>query len=304
MVLPEIIEKIALLKAERNAIILAHNYQIEEVQDLADYTGDSFELSRLAADLDCEVIVFCGVDFMAESAAILAPDKIVLLPARLAGCPMADMVTPAALREYKEKYPDAAVVTYINSSAAVKAESDICVTSANAAAVVNSLEEAQVIFVPDKNLAHFVSCHTGKEIIPWPGYCITHYRISSEDIARARRAHPDALVIVHPECCPDVAGKADAVLGTGGMIRFVKETEASEIIVGTESGMVYRLCQERPDLKYHIPTPGLICPNMKYTTPALVLSSLEKMQHRIVVPPDVREGAAEALRRMLAVPLP
>ncbi len=304
MVLPEILEKISFLKSERNAVILAHNYQMEEVQDLADYTGDSFELSRLAADLDCEVIVFCGVDFMAESAAILAPDKLVLLPARYAGCPMAAMVTPAALRECKKKYPDAAVVAYINTSAEVKAEIDICVTSANAAAVVNSLEETQVIFVPDRNLAHFVSCHTDKEIIPWPGYCITHYRISAEDIARARRDHPGAPVIVHPECRPDVTGIADAVLGTGGMIRFVKETEASEIIVGTESGMVHRLYKERPDLKYHVPAPGLICPNMKYTTPELVLSSLENMQHRIVVAPDVMEGAAEALRRMLAVPLP
>lgn len=302
MVLPEIKEKIAALKAERKAVILAHNYQVEEVQDLADHTGDSFELSRIAAAVEAEVIVFCGVHFMAESAAILAPDKVVLLPEKAAGCPMADMVTPAALRQYKEKYPDAAVVTYINSSAAVKAESDICATSANAAAVVNSLEAGRIIFTPDQNLAHFVSHHTDKEIIPWPGYCITHHRISPEDIVRARRAHPGAVVIVHPECRPGVAELADAVLGTGGMIRFVKETAAAEVIVGTEAGMIHRLRAERPDLKYYTPTPCLICPNMKYTTPDKVLSSLENMHHRVTVPPEIRERAAEALRRMLAVP--
>lgn len=301
MTLREIKERIVSLKAERKAIILAHNYQMEEVQDLADYTGDSFELSRLASTLDCEVIVFCGVDFMAESAAVLAPDKVVLLPVKAAGCPMADMVEPGALRQCKTKYPDAAVVTYINSSAAVKAESDICVTSANAAAVVNSLEADRIIFAPDKNLAHFVSRRTDKELIPWPGYCITHHRILPEDIIRARRAHPEALVIVHPECRPGVVEQADAVLGTGGMIRFVKETAANEIIVGTESGMINRLRKERPDLKYFTPIPGLICPNMKYTTPDLVLSSLDKMQHRISVPRATRERAAGALRRMLAV---
>ncbi len=303
MLLQEIKSKITSLKAERKAVILAHNYQVEEVQDLADYTGDSFELSRLAATLDCEVIVFCGVDFMAESAAILAPDKVVLLPEKAAGCPMADMVTPEALRQLKMKYPGAAVAAYINSSAAVKAESDICVTSANAAAVINSLDAGQIIFAPDKNLAHFVSLFTGKKLIPWPGYCITHHRILPQDITRARRAHPGALVIVHPECRPGVAKMADVVLGTGGMISFVKETGAKELIVGTESGMIHRLRKERPDIIYFSPIPGLICPNMKYTTPDLVLSSLEKMQHPISVPPGIREQAGEALRRMLAVTL-
>lgn len=302
MALPEIKEKIIALKEKRNAVILAHNYQMEEVQDLADYTGDSFELSRIAAAAEAEVIVFCGVHFMAESVALLAPDKVILLPEKVAGCPLADMVTPAALRQYKAKYPDAAVVTYINSSAAVKAESDICVTSANAVAVVNSLEAERIIFVPDENLAHFVSCHTDKEIIAWPGYCITHHRISPEDIARARRRYPGAPVIVHPECRPGVVEQADAALGTGGMICFVKETDASEVIVGTEAGMIYRLLKERPDLKFHTPTPGLICPNMKYTTPGKVLFALEKMQHQVTVSSRIRERAAESLQRMLAVP--
>ena len=302
MVLSEIKEKIAALKAERKAIILAHNYQIEEVQELADYTGDSLELSRIAAAVEAEVIVLCGVHFMAESAAVLAPEKVVLLPEKDAGCPLADMVTPEGLRLYKEKYPDAAVVTYINSSAAVKAESDICVTSANAALVVDSLEAERIIFVPDCNLAHFVSRQTKKEIIPWPGYCITHHRISPDDVDRARRIYPNAPVIVHPECRPGVVERADAVLGTGGMIRFVKETEAQEVIVGTEEGMIYRLRQERSDIKFYLLSPGLLCPDMKYTTPDKVVSSLENMQHRITVPPEIRKQAAGALQRMLKIP--
>ncbi len=302
MVLSEIKEKIAALKAERKAIILAHNYQIEEVQELADYTGDSLELSRIAAAAEAEVIVLCGVHFMAESAAVLAPEKVVLLPEKDAGCPLADMVTPEGLRLYKEKYPDAAVVTYINSSAAVKAESDICVTSANAALVVDSLEAERIIFVPDCNLAHFVSRQTKKEIIPWPGYCITHHRISPDDVDRARRINPNAPVIVHPECRPGVVERADAVLGTGGMIRFVKETEAQEVIVGTEEGMIYRLRQERSDIKFYLLSPGLLCPDMKYTTPDKVVSSLENMQHRITVPPEIRKQAAGALQRMLKIP--
>ncbi len=302
MVLSEIKEKIAALKAERKAIILAHNYQIEEVQELADYTGDSLELSRIAAAAEAEVIVLCGVHFMAESAAVLAPEKVVLLPEKDAGCPLADTVTPEGLRLYKEKYPDAAVVTYINSSAAVKAESDICVTSANAALVVDSLEAERIIFVPDCNLAHFVSRQTKKEIIPWPGYCITHHRISPDDVDRARRINPNAPVIVHPECRPGVVERADAVLGTGGMIRFVKETEAQEVIVGTEEGMIYRLRQERSDIKFYLLSPGLLCPDMKYTTPDKVVSSLENMQHRITVPPEIRKQAAGALQRMLKIP--
>ncbi len=302
MVLSEIKEKIAALKAERKAIILAHNYQIEEVQELADYTGDSLELSRIAAAAEAEVIVLCGVHFMAESAAVLAPEKVVLLPEKDAGCPLADTVTPEGLRLYKEKYPDAAVVTYINSSAAVKAESDICVTSANAALVVDSLEAERIIFVPDCNLAHFVSRQTKKEIIPWPGYCITHHRISPDDVDRARRIYPNAPVIVHPECRPGVVERADAVLGTGGMIRFVKETEAQEVIVGTEEGMIYRLRQERSDIKFYLLSPGLLCPDMKYTTPDKVVSSLENMQHRITVPPEIRKQAAGALQRMLKIP--
>lgn len=303
MVAREMQEKIAGLKAERNAVILAHNYQIEEIQDIADYTGDSFELSRIAADSEASVIVFCGVHFMAESAAILSPDKTVLLPEKAAGCPLADMVSPEALREFKEKHPDAAVATYINSSAAVKAESDICVTSANAVQVINSLAAERVIFVPDCNLAHFVSQRTKKEIIPWHGYCVTHHRVYPADIERARRAHPGAVVIVHPECRPEVVAAADAALGTGGMIRYARETEAREIIVGTEMGIIYRLRKERPDINYYLLSSGLVCPNMKYTTLNTVVSSLENMKNRITVPSEIREKAAQALQRMLEVPL-
>lgn len=296
-------EKIARLKDERRAVILAHNYQLEEVQDAADHIGDSFELSRIAAESAAEMIVFCGVHFMAESAALLSPDKTVLLPEKAAGCPLADMVTPEALREFKQKHPGAAVAAYINSSAAVKAESDICVTSANAVQVINSLGADRVIFVPDCNLAHFVSQRTQKEIIPWHGYCVTHHRVYPADIERARRAHPDAVVIVHPECRPEVVEAADAALGTGGMLRFVRETEAREIVVGTEMGMLYRLRKERPDLKFYLLSPGLVCPNMKYTTLEKVALSLERLEHRVTVPDTVREGASRALRRMLEVPL-
>ncbi|HOB86063.1 MAG TPA: quinolinate synthase NadA [Bacillota bacterium] len=292
-------ERLHELKREKKAVILAHNYQIEEVQEAADYTGDSLELSRLAAELDAEVVVFCGVHFMAESAAILAPEKTVLLPEPSAGCPLADMVTPSALREFKQKYPQAKVVAYINSSAAVKAESDICVTSANAVKVVESLEAEEIIFVPDCNLAHYVSRQTGKKIIPWPGYCITHHRVFPEDVERARRAHPDALVMVHPECRPEVVEMADVVLGTGGMINFVRHTEARKIIVGTEMGMLYRLRQERPDIEYYLLSPGLICPNMKYTSLPVVVAALEKMEHRITVPEEIRTKAVRALQRML-----
>jgi len=296
-------DKIARLKQERGAIILAHNYQLDEVQDCADYIGDSFELSRIAAASDAAVIVFCGVHFMAESAAILAPEKTVLLPELAAGCPLADMISPEALRELKKKYPDAAVAAYINTSAAVKAESDICVTSANATKVVDSLKQDRVIFVPDRNLADYVSKQTEKEIIPWNGYCITHHRVYPDDIIRARTVHPQAAVIVHPECRPEVVESADAALGTGGMLRFARETGHTEIIVGTEMGMIYRLRKECPAKQFYLLSAGLVCPNMKYTTLEKVAWSLENMANKITVTPEIAGRAAWALQRMLDVPL-
>lgn len=289
------------LKTRKKAVILAHNYQVEEVQDAADYCGDSFELSQIAADSPAEVIVFCGVNFMAESAAILSPDKTVLLPEKAAGCPLADMITPEGLRSLMEAHPRAAVVTYINSSAVVKSMSDVCVTSANAVEVVNSLKQEEVIFTPDQNLAHFVAGKTDKTIIPWSGYCITHHRVSVEDVQRARKIHPEAVVIVHPECRPEVVELADQAMGTGGMISFARETAKKEFIVGTEMGMLHRLRMECPEKQFYLLSQGLICSNMKYTTLEKIVDSLERMEHRVTVLPEVREKAARALQRMLTV---
>jgi quinolinate synthase len=297
----EILERIEQLKREKNAVILAHNYQIEEVQDVADHVGDSFELSRIAADSDAEIIVFCGVHFMAESAAILSPDKTVLLPDLNAGCPLADMIDVDQLRDLKKKYPEAAVATYINSTAAVKAESDICITSANAVKVVNSLDEDTVLFVPDGNLAHFVAERTSKTIIPWAGYCNTHHRVTVEDITTARELYPEAVIVVHPECRPEVVALADAALGTGGMISFSRETKVKEIIIGTEMGMLHRLKKECPDKNFILLSPKLICPNMKYTNLEKILASLKNKEYVITVPAEIRERAVFALERMLAV---
>lgn len=297
----EIIKKIRSLKQELNAVILAHNYQIEEVQDAADYVGDSFELSRIAADSEADLIVFCGVHFMAESAAILAPDKIVLLPDLNAGCPLADMIDADQLRDFKQQHPGAVVATYINSTAAVKAESDICITSANAVKVVNSLAEDRVLFVPDGNLAHFVAARTSKTIIPWAGYCNTHHRVTVEDVQQARKQYPEAVLVVHPECRPEVVALADAALGTGGMIRYAQDTAAKDILIGTEMGMLHRLKKECPGKNFILLSPKLICPNMKYTNLEKIMTSLENKEHIITVPPKIRDRAALALERMLAV---
>lgn len=296
------IEEIKDLKKKRNAIILAHNYQRDEVQDIADHVGDSLDLSQIAAKSDAAVIVFCGVHFMAESAAILAPEKTVLLPELSAGCPLADMITYEELVSLKQEHPKAAVATYINSSAAVKAESDICVTSANAVNVVNSLDADEVIFIPDGNLASYVAGRVSKKIIPWPGYCITHHRVTADDVKSARSSYPEAVIVVHPECKPEVVALADAARGTSGMIAYSKETVAKEIIIGTEMGMLYRLKQEVPDKQFYLLSSGLICPNMKYTTLPKVLTSLKMMQHQITVPVSIGKKAALSLQRMLAVP--
>lgn len=294
-------EKVKELKALRNAVILAHNYQIDEVQDAADYVGDSFGLSRVAAETDADTIVFCGVHFMAEGAALLAPEKTVLLPEIMAGCPMADMVTVEALREKKKQYPRATVVTYVNSSAAVKAESDICVTSANAVDVVNSLDCEEILFVPDQNLGNFVAERTDKRVITWEGFCITHHRVSTADVAAAREAHPDAVIVVHPECRPEVVKAADYAFSTGGILKFARETGHKKLIIGTEMGLIYRLRQENPDKEFYLLSQGLVCPNMKYTNLEKVVRALETMQPRITVPESVREPARRALLRMLDV---
>ncbi len=291
------------LQKKVNAVILAHNYQVDEVQDVADYVGDSLDLSRIAAQTDAPVIVLCGVHFMAESAAILAPDKVVLLPEILAGCPMADMVTVEALREVKKRYPQAAVVTYVNSSAAVKAESDICVTSSNAVQVVNSLDTEEVLFVPDQNLGSYVAERSDKKIILWDGYCKTHHRIRYGDVVKARAANPDALVVVHPECRPEVVRAADHAFSTSRILSFARETEAKKLIIGTEMGLLYRLRQENPEKQFFLLHQGLICPNMKYTNLTHVVRALETLEPQITVSERIREPARRALERMLAVGL-
>jgi quinolinate synthase len=299
----ELVDKIAKLKKERKAVILAHNYQIPEVQDTADFVGDSLELSIKAANTDAEVIVFCGVHFMAETAKILSPQKTVLLPDKNAGCPMADMITAEQLRSVKAEYPGAKVLCYVNTSAEVKAECDLCCTSANAVRMVEEVlkDAGQIIFVPDQYLAAFVAGKTGRKFITWPGFCPTHARILPEHVEAARARHPGAVVMVHPECRPEVAALADIVVSTGGMSRFAKETAAREIIVGTEPGIIHRLKRENPDKIFHPISDTNLCPNMKRTTLEKILWSLEDMGHRIEVPEAIAARARRSIETMLNV---
>ncbi len=298
----EIIQEIRRLAEERDALILAHNYQRDEIQALADITGDSLGLSMEAAATDKRVIVFCGVHFMAESAAILSPDKIVLLPRPDAGCPMADMVTPEGLREVKATLPGVPVVTYVNSSAAVKAESDICCTSANAVKVVNSLPDPEVLLVPDRNLGRYIAKHTDKTCHFWEGYCPTHDRFTVADVDAALAKHPAALFMAHPECPPEILAKADHICSTSGMYDYVRQSPAKTFIVGTEAGILFRLRNENPDKEFVLPTSRLVCPNMKLTALEDVLRVLQTMEPRITVPEEIRIPAKRALDRMLAVP--
>jgi len=293
------LEKIKQLKKKCNAIILAHNYQRADVQDVADFVGDSFGLSQKAVASGADVIVFCGVDFMAESAAVLNPEKTVLMPELSAQCPMAAMITPEALKLEKQKYPDAAVVCYVNTSAAVKAKSDICCTSANAVKVVNSLDENEIIFVPDKNLALYVADHTEKKILPWDGYCPTHHLILPGDILLEKEEHPDAHVLVHPECRPDVVELADKVLSTAGMLKYAAESDAREFIIGTELGLLHRLRKENQQKKFYPATAYAVCPNMKMNTLGSIIRALERNEHVIKVPENIRKKAKQALDRML-----
>lgn len=296
----ELKEKITNLKEKRKAIILAHNYQLGEVQDIADFVGDSLELSQKAAKTGAEVIVFCGVRFMAETASILCPDKVVLLPDRHAGCPLADMITAKQLKEKKEEHPKATVVCYINSSAAVKAASDICCTSANAVRLVEKLAGAEkIIFVPDQYLGNYASARSGKKMILWPGFCPTHIRIQPQDIARQKAEHPQAKVVVHPECRPEVIALADEVLSTGGMCRFARETEAKEIIIGTEIGIIHRLKKENPEKRFAPVSEQAICPYMKLITLEKILWSLKNMANPVKVAAGIRLRAKAAVDRML-----
>lgn len=296
-------QRIKELAAERNALLMAHNYQRDEVQEIADITGDSLALSMEAAKTDKEVIVFCGVHFMAESAAILSPEKIVLLPRADAGCPMADMVTAEGLRKFKAQHPGATVVTYVNSTAAVKAESDICCTSSNAVNVARSLDAEKLLLVPDRNLGRYIAKHVPeKECICWEGYCPTHDRLKVEEIKQARADHPGALFMAHPECTPEVLALADHICSTSGMYTFAKENPAGKFIVGTENGVLWRLKLENPEKEFIMPSRSLVCPNMKLTTLEDIVKCLETMEPRVTIPEEVWEKARLSLDRMLAVP--
>jgi quinolinate synthase len=294
-------DRIAEAKRRRNAVILAHNYQLPEVQDIADFVGDSLELSRKAAGLDAETIVFCGVHFMAETAAVLAPGRTVLLPEREAGCPMADMINGRELRAWKARYPGLKVVCYVNTSAEVKAESDICCTSSNAVAVVNSLGVDRLLFVPDKNLAAYVARETGKDIVAWDGYCYVHHRFTPRDIDEARARHPQAEVWVHPECPLDVIERADKVLSTGKMVLEARTTARREVIVGTEKGIIYRLAKENPAVAFFPARETALCAHMKMTTRPKVLRALETGTYRVEVPAAVADRARGAIQAMLDI---
>lgn len=298
----ELSREILDLKKKNNAVILAHLYQRPEIQDVADFTGDSLGLSQQAAATKADVIVFCGVHFMAETAYILSPDKTVLLPEVNAGCPMADMVTAEALREKKKEYPDAVVVCYVNSSAEVKAESDICCTSANAVKVIQSIPaDKRILFVPDRNLGHFVGRQAGREIILWEGYCNTHSKLTADDIRAAKAAHPQAEVLVHPECEPEVVALADQAFSTSGIIKYAAESKTKEFIIGTEMGILHQLHQKCPDKQFFMASRKLVCPNMKSTTLEKVKWALEEMQPRIMVSDSIREKALGAVDKMMAV---
>lgn len=318
-------EKILQFKEQKNAVILAHNYQRDEVQDIADFVGDSLELSRIAATKDCEMIIFCGVNFMAESASILSPEKTVVLPEIDAVCPMADMIrvdsprpvrksfpgfdTPPSfvyppeftLRDIKNRYPGVPVVAYVNTTADIKAESDICCTSANVVKVIESLPGDQVICVPDKNLSMWAAKKTKKKVIAWDGFCHVHERVTPEDVKRARTEHPGALVMAHPECRIEVLEMADHVTSTSGMLRFSQTSSSNEFIVGTEIGLLYRLRKENPGKIFYPLRKDMICPNMKKTGLNSIVRAFEEGRTIVKVPEHIRIPAKRALDRMLEI---
>ncbi len=295
-------KKINELKKKRNAVILAHNYQLPEVQDVADFRGDSLELSRQASKTDAKVIVFCGVHFMAETASILCPDKKVIMPDINSGCPMANMITATDIKKLKKEHPKAIIVGYVNTSAEVKAELDYCCTSTNAVPVVNALKDkSEIIFVPDKYLADYVSKKTGRKLIFWNGFCPTHVKILPEDIKREKKFHPFAKVMVHPECLPSVVALADAALSTSQMGKFAKETEAKEFIVGTEVGLIYRLKKDNPTKEFYPASEAAVCPNMKRTTQEKIIYALEELKKEIRIADEIRLRAKKAIDRMLQI---
>lgn len=293
-----IVNEIERIKKEKKAIILAHNYQRPEVQDIADFVGDSLELSTKAKDTDAKIIIFCGVHFMAETAKILSPEKKVILPRIDAGCPMADMVTSEGLMELKNQYPDYKVVTYVNSTADVKAISDSCCTSSNAINIVRNIDSEKIIFVPDRNLAHYVSRYVKKEIIPWNGFCPTHERLEVKDIMEKKKDYPEAKVLVHPECKPEVVDIADRALSTSGIIKFCHEDSGKTFIIGTEMGIIHRLQKENPEKKFILASDRLVCPNMKLTRLEDVYKALIDEEGIIELDSNVIKKAKEALLNM------
>jgi quinolinate synthase len=297
-----IIDRIKALKEKKQAIILAHNYQIGEIQDIADFVGDSLDLSRKAAQTNAKIIVFCGVHFMAETASILSPDKKVLIPDVNAGCPLADMITVEELLELKKKHPQAIVVSYVNTTAEIKAETDICCTSSNGIKVIESIpKDKEIIFNPDEYLGDYIAKKTNRKLILWDGFCPTHRRILAKDIQRLKAEHPEAKVVVHPECTTDVVELADAAFGTMGICRYVKESSAKEFIIGTENGIIHRLKKENPDKTFYPASELAVCPNMKLITLEKVLWALEDEVHHIQVPEDIAKRAKKAIDRMLTV---
>lgn len=294
-------EELRELAREKNAIVIAHNYQRGEVQDVADFTGDSLELSRLAAKTDADIILFCGVHFMAETAHILSPQKKVLLSDMAAGCPMADMITAEDLIKIKSENPDALVVAYVNTSAAVKAETDICCTSANAATVVSNIPAGrEIIFIPDRNLALYAEKVTGRKLIKWEGFCPTHEYITAGDVKRTKEEYPDAKVVAHPECLPDVQEIADSLESTSGMIRYAGETDAKTFIIATEMGLLHRLKKENPEKDFISPTKKAICPNMKLTTLSKAIETLRQERNEIRLDEDIRKQALAAVEAMVS----
>lgn len=297
----DLVEKIKKLKKERNAVILAHNYQLPEVQDIADFVGDSLELSRIAKKVEEEVIIFCGVHFMAETASILSPEKIVILPDITAGCPLANMITPEDVKRLKEEFPKALVVAYVNTSAEVKAESDYCCTSANAISVVEKVPSEEIIFIPDRNLGYYVSKHTSKKMYIWNGFCPTHQRILPQDIEKLKSKHPNAKVVVHPECRREVLELADKIASTSGIIKYIKEDNGKEYIIGTEMGILHRLRKEAPEKIFYPASPLAVCPNMKKITLEKILWALEDLKPIIKVSEPIRSKALKAIENMLSL---
>lgn len=297
-------EQIKLLLKEKNAILLAHNYQLPEVQDIADLCGDSLELSIKASSTDADVIVFCGVHFMAETAAILSPEKKVLLPALDAGCPMANMISAEELRRKRAEMPDAVVISYVNTTAEVKAYTDICCTSANVIKVANSVDPSKSIFMtPDRNLAMYTKNNTDRQITFWNGYCPVHNNLTVEQILKTKKEHPDAIFMAHPECPPQILDMADEIKSTSGMIAYATQSNNKEFIIGTEVGILYPLSKANPDKLFFPADQGMVCPDMKKTGLGEILKALQEMQQEVKVPDKIRTMAKDAVDRMLAIPI-